>query len=222
MRSDKCYSLVVVSWISACFFRYHKLGTGFNPNTLDKQKERQKGLPKQVFEADEMPDNSSYQDDQVPKEIFNFINIKTCPCQLELLQHYFVTLSHPVGRHEAKIDVYRWHPAWQLGLQHIRLEELPPGRPSPSPARPCSQWGDWQTEWRAAQGQPSPRIVCFAPCPRRGELFSSICLFRFLFFYSCVLFSVNVQEEPIERHCVPEVPKEHFGQRLLVKCLSLK
>lgn len=31
-----------------------------------------------------------------------------------------------------------------------------------------------------------------------------------------------VQEEPIERHCVPEVPKEHFGQRLLVKCLSLK
>ncbi|XP_023260621.1 dedicator of cytokinesis protein 7-like, partial [Seriola lalandi dorsalis] len=29
-------------------------------------------------------------------------------------------------------------------------------------------------------------------------------------------------EEPIERHCVPEVPKEHFGQRLLVKCLSLK
>lgn len=51
--------------MTACFFRYHKLGTGFNPNTLDKQKERQKGLPKQVFEADEMPDNSSYQDDQV-------------------------------------------------------------------------------------------------------------------------------------------------------------
>uniref|UniRef100_A0A8C4IME4 Dedicator of cytokinesis 7 n=1 Tax=Dicentrarchus labrax TaxID=13489 RepID=A0A8C4IME4_DICLA len=31
-----------------------------------------------------------------------------------------------------------------------------------------------------------------------------------------------LDEEPIERHCVPEVPKEHFGQRLLVKCLSLK
>lgn len=51
--------------MTSCIFRYHKLGTGFNPNTLDKQKERQKGLPKQVFEADEMPDNSSYQDDQV-------------------------------------------------------------------------------------------------------------------------------------------------------------
>uniref|UniRef100_A0A8C7F1M0 Dedicator of cytokinesis 7 n=1 Tax=Oncorhynchus kisutch TaxID=8019 RepID=A0A8C7F1M0_ONCKI len=31
-----------------------------------------------------------------------------------------------------------------------------------------------------------------------------------------------LEEEPIERHCVPDVPKEHFGQRLLVKCLSLK
>lgn len=45
--------------------RYHKLGTGFNPNTLDKQKERQKGLPKQIFESDEAPDGNSYQDEQV-------------------------------------------------------------------------------------------------------------------------------------------------------------
>uniref|UniRef100_A0A8C3NL53 Uncharacterized protein n=1 Tax=Geospiza parvula TaxID=87175 RepID=A0A8C3NL53_GEOPR len=44
--------------------KYHKLGTGFNPNTLDKQKERQKGLPKQVFESDEAPDGNSYQDEQ--------------------------------------------------------------------------------------------------------------------------------------------------------------
>lgn len=51
--------------MNALSARYHKLGTGFNPNALDKQKERQKGLPKQVFEADEMPDSSSYQDDQV-------------------------------------------------------------------------------------------------------------------------------------------------------------
>lgn len=45
--------------------RYHKLGTGFNPNTLDKQKERQKGLPKQIFESDEAPDGNNYQDEQV-------------------------------------------------------------------------------------------------------------------------------------------------------------
>lgn len=51
--------------------RYHKLGTGFNPNTLDKQKERQKGLPKQVFESDEAPDGNNYQDEQV---ILLFLN----------------------------------------------------------------------------------------------------------------------------------------------------
>ncbi|ETE67066.1 Dedicator of cytokinesis protein 7, partial [Ophiophagus hannah] len=61
--------------------KYHKLGTGFNPNTLDKQKERQKGLPKQIFESDEAPDGNSYQDEQeepierlgipeIPKEHF--------------------------------------------------------------------------------------------------------------------------------------------------------
>uniref|UniRef100_A0A6I8P388 Dedicator of cytokinesis 7 n=1 Tax=Ornithorhynchus anatinus TaxID=9258 RepID=A0A6I8P388_ORNAN len=44
--------------------KYHKLGTGFNPNTLDKQKERQRGLPKQIFESDEIPDGG-YQDEQV-------------------------------------------------------------------------------------------------------------------------------------------------------------
>lgn len=53
--------MLVINW----WHRYHKLGTGFNPNTLDKQKERQRGLPKQVFESDELPDPSSYQDDQV-------------------------------------------------------------------------------------------------------------------------------------------------------------
>lgn len=55
--------------------RYHKLGTAFNPNTLDKQKERQRGLPKQVFESDELPDHSSYQDDQV-----NLVFLLVCVC----------------------------------------------------------------------------------------------------------------------------------------------
>lgn len=55
---------MTATWCPVCC-RYHKLGTGFNPNTLDKQKERQKGLPKQLFEADEVADSSSYQDDQV-------------------------------------------------------------------------------------------------------------------------------------------------------------
>lgn len=60
--------------------RYHKLGTGFNPNTLDKQKERQKGLPKQIFESDEAPDGNSYQDEQV-------MCLKTLPCE-----SYFIAM----------------------------------------------------------------------------------------------------------------------------------
>lgn len=65
MQPPTFQSLDDPSWLIVCSHRYHKLGTGFNPNTLDKQKERQKGLPKQVFEADEMPESSAYQDDQV-------------------------------------------------------------------------------------------------------------------------------------------------------------
>lgn len=64
-------SLIVDLYVTFFFNRYHKLGTGFNPNTLDKQKERQKGLPKQVFESDEAPDGNNYQDDQV---ILLFLN----------------------------------------------------------------------------------------------------------------------------------------------------
>jgi hypothetical protein len=36
--------------------------------------------------------------------------------------------------------------------------------------------------------------------------------------YVCVVW----QDEAVERCSVPEVPKEHCGQRIMVKCLSLK
>ncbi|KAK1897644.1 Dedicator of cytokinesis protein 7 [Dissostichus eleginoides] len=114
--------------------KYHKLGTGFNPNTLDKQKERQKGLPKQVFEADEMPDNSSYQDEQD-----------------------------------------------DLKRRSMSIDDTP-------------QIDRHNEDHRKAH--------------RHREVFA--------------LHPALDEEEPIERHCVPEVPKEHLGQRLLVKCLSLK
>ncbi|GCB65096.1 hypothetical protein scyTo_0013416, partial [Scyliorhinus torazame] len=44
--------------------KYQKLSTAFNPNTLEKQRERQRGLPKQVFESDEIVDDRGSQDDQ--------------------------------------------------------------------------------------------------------------------------------------------------------------
>uniref|UniRef100_A0A8C2TRY5 Dedicator of cytokinesis 7 n=1 Tax=Coturnix japonica TaxID=93934 RepID=A0A8C2TRY5_COTJA len=125
--------------------KYHKLGTGFNPNTLDKQKERQKGLPKQVFESDEAPDGNSYHDEQVT--IFDLKNSLPDALLPNLLDR---TPNEEIDHHN------------EDQRKSNRHKELFALHPAPD------------------------------------------------------------EEEPIERLSIPEVPKEHFGQRLLVKCLSLK
>uniref|UniRef100_A0A8D0A841 Dedicator of cytokinesis 7 n=1 Tax=Sander lucioperca TaxID=283035 RepID=A0A8D0A841_SANLU len=144
--------------------KYHKLGTGFNPNTLDKQKERQKGLPKQVFEADEMPDSSSYQDDQD-----------------DLKRRSMSIDDTPRGSWACSI----------FDLKNSLPDALLPHLLDRAPNEEIDRHNE---EHRKAN--------------RHRELFA--------------LHPALDEEEPIERHCVPEVPKEHFGQRLLVKCLSLK
>uniref|UniRef100_A0A665UKF5 Dedicator of cytokinesis 7 n=1 Tax=Echeneis naucrates TaxID=173247 RepID=A0A665UKF5_ECHNA len=140
--------------------KYHKLGTGFNPNTLDKQKERQKGLPKQVFEADEMPDSSSYQDDQRRSMSID---------------------DTPRGSWACSI----------FDLKNSLPDALLPHLLDRAPNEEIDRHNEDQRK-----------------ANRHRELFA--------------LHPALDEEEPIERHCVPEVPKEHFGQRLLVKCLSLK
>uniref|UniRef100_A0A8C5NE53 Dedicator of cytokinesis protein 7 n=1 Tax=Gouania willdenowi TaxID=441366 RepID=A0A8C5NE53_GOUWI len=144
--------------------KYHKLGTGFNPNTLDKQKERQKGLPKQVFEADEMPDNSSYQDDQD-----------------DLKRRSMSIDDTPRGSWACSI----------FDLKNSLPDVLLPHLLDHAPNEEIDRHNEDQRK-----------------ANRHRELFA--------------LHPALDEEEPIERHCVPEVPKEHFGQRLLVKCLSLK
>uniref|UniRef100_A0A665UHJ6 Dedicator of cytokinesis 7 n=1 Tax=Echeneis naucrates TaxID=173247 RepID=A0A665UHJ6_ECHNA len=143
---------------------YHKLGTGFNPNTLDKQKERQKGLPKQVFEADEMPDSSSYQDDQD-----------------DLKRRSMSIDDTPRGSWACSI----------FDLKNSLPDALLPHLLDRAPNEEIDRHNEDQRK-----------------ANRHRELFA--------------LHPALDEEEPIERHCVPEVPKEHFGQRLLVKCLSLK
>uniref|UniRef100_A0A670ZWL9 Dedicator of cytokinesis protein 7 n=1 Tax=Pseudonaja textilis TaxID=8673 RepID=A0A670ZWL9_PSETE len=130
--------------------KYHKLGTGFNPNTLDKQKERQKGLPKQIFESDEAPDGNSYQDEQV---IF-----------------------------------------WACSIFDLK-NSLPDALLSNLLDRTPNEEIDHQNDEQRKSN-------------RHKELFA--------------LHPAPDEEEPIERLSIPEIPKEHFGQRLLVKCLSLK
>uniref|UniRef100_A0A8C2TPR9 Dedicator of cytokinesis 7 n=1 Tax=Coturnix japonica TaxID=93934 RepID=A0A8C2TPR9_COTJA len=129
--------------------KYHKLGTGFNPNTLDKQKERQKGLPKQVFESDEAPDGNSYHDEQV-----------TWACSI-------------------------------FDLKNSLPDALLPNLLDRTPNEEIDHHNEDQRKSN-----------------RHKELFA--------------LHPAPDEEEPIERLSIPEVPKEHFGQRLLVKCLSLK
>uniref|UniRef100_A0AAR2KFJ5 Dedicator of cytokinesis 7 n=1 Tax=Pygocentrus nattereri TaxID=42514 RepID=A0AAR2KFJ5_PYGNA len=144
--------------------KYHKLGTGFNPNTLDKQKERQRGLPKQVFESDELPDPSSYQDDQD-----------------DLKRRSMSIDDTPRG-------------SWACSIFDLKNSQPDALLPHLLDRVPNEEIDRHNEDQRKAN--------------RHRELFA--------------LHPALDEEEPIERHCVPDVPKEHFGQRLLVKCLSLK
>ncbi|NP_001277565.1 dedicator of cytokinesis protein 7 isoform 1 [Mus musculus] len=144
--------------------KYHKLGTGFNPNTLDKQKERQKGLPRQVFESDEAPDGSSYQDEQD-----------------DLKRRSMSIDDTPRGSWACSI----------FDLKNSLPDALLPNLLDRTPNEEIDHQNDDQRKSN-----------------RHKELFA--------------LHPSPDEEEPIERLSVPDVPKEHFGQRLLVKCLSLK
>ncbi|KAF4021728.1 hypothetical protein G4228_013840, partial [Cervus hanglu yarkandensis] len=144
--------------------RYHKLGTGFNPNTLDKQKERQKGLPKQVFESDEAPDGNNYQDEQD-----------------DLKRRSMSIDDTPRGSWACSI----------FDLKNSLPDALLPNLLDRTPNEEIDRQNDDQRKSN-----------------RHKELFA--------------LHPSPDEEEPIERLSVPDVPKEHFGQRLLVKCLSLK
>ncbi|KAH0618545.1 hypothetical protein JD844_017864, partial [Phrynosoma platyrhinos] len=145
--------------------RYHKLGTGFNPNTLDKQKERQKGLPKQIFESDEAPDGNSYQDEQVD----------------DLKRRSMSIDDTPRGSWACSI----------FDLKNSLPDALLPNLLDRTPNEEIDHQNDEQRKSN-----------------RHKELFA--------------LHPAPDEDEPIERLGIPEVPKEHFGQRLLVKCLSLK
>uniref|UniRef100_A0A8C5ULY0 Dedicator of cytokinesis 7 n=1 Tax=Malurus cyaneus samueli TaxID=2593467 RepID=A0A8C5ULY0_9PASS len=144
--------------------KYHKLGTGFNPNTLDKQKERQKGLPKQIFESDEAPDGNSYQDEQD-----------------DLKRRSMSIDDTPRGSWACSI----------FDLKNSLPDALLPNLLDRTPNEEIDHHNEDQRK-----------------SSRHKELFA--------------LHPAPDEEEPIERLSVPEVPKEHFGQRLLVKCLSLK
>uniref|UniRef100_A0A2K6LRX7 Dedicator of cytokinesis 7 n=1 Tax=Rhinopithecus bieti TaxID=61621 RepID=A0A2K6LRX7_RHIBE len=142
--------------------KYHKLGTGFNPNTLDKQKERQR-FAKTSFESDEAPDGNNYQDDQD-----------------DLKRRSMSIDDTPRGSWACSI----------FDLKNSLPDALLPNLLDRTPNEEIDRQNDDQRKSN-----------------RHKELFA--------------LHPSPDEEEPIERLSVPDVPKEHFGQRLLVKCLSL-
>ncbi|XP_041097982.1 dedicator of cytokinesis protein 7-like isoform X6 [Polyodon spathula] len=144
--------------------RYQHFSTVHSPNTSEKQRERQRGLCKQIFELDEAVDDRVSQDDQ------------------EDLKRRSVSLDEtPRGSWASSIFDLKNSAADGLLpclLNHTASEEI-----------------DRRNKEQRKES-------------RHSELLT--------------LFQAPDEDETVERCTVPEVPKEHFGQRILVKCLSLK
>ncbi|XP_078387616.1 dedicator of cytokinesis protein 7 isoform X1 [Cetorhinus maximus] len=144
--------------------KYQKLSTAFNPNTLEKQRERQRGLPKQTFESDEVVDDRGSQDDQ------------------DELKRRSVSLDDtPRGSWASSIFDLKNSTADLLLpslLERTAIDEVD------------RRNGEQRKENRHRE------VLALFPPPD--------------------------EDEAVERCTIPEVPKEHFGQRILVKCLSLK
>uniref|UniRef100_S4RVQ6 Dedicator of cytokinesis 7 n=1 Tax=Petromyzon marinus TaxID=7757 RepID=S4RVQ6_PETMA len=149
--------------------KYHKHGTGFNPNHVERQKERQKGLPRQVFESDESQSDRSSMPDE-PQE-----DTRRCSVSANSLE------DTPRG-------------SWASSIFDLKNSQPDSRLPGLLERTPLDQLDRGNGELRKAS--------------RQRELF--------------VLYPAADEDEIMERRTVPEVPKEHFGQRLLVKCLSLK
>uniref|UniRef100_A0A4W3H0W9 Dedicator of cytokinesis 6 n=1 Tax=Callorhinchus milii TaxID=7868 RepID=A0A4W3H0W9_CALMI len=144
--------------------KYQQLSTVFNPNTTERQRERQKGLCKQIFESDEVADDRGNQDEQD-----------------------------------------------ELKRRSMSLDDTPRG-----------SWASSIFDLKNSMGDvllPSllERTAIEEVDRRNGEQRRENRHREVL-----ALFPSPDEDEAVERYTIPEVPKEHFGQRILVKCLSLK
>ncbi|XP_064416958.1 dedicator of cytokinesis protein 7 isoform X2 [Latimeria chalumnae] len=144
--------------------KYQRLSTVYSPNTTEKQRDRQRGLPKQIFELDEAVGDRSSQED--PDE----------------LKRRSVSLDDtPRGSWASSI----------FDLKNSASDSLLPSLLE----RTALEVIDKRNEEQRKENR-HKEILALFPAPD--------------------------EDEAIERCTVPEVPKEHFGQRILVKCLSLK
>uniref|UniRef100_A0A8C3HAH7 Dedicator of cytokinesis 6 n=1 Tax=Chrysemys picta bellii TaxID=8478 RepID=A0A8C3HAH7_CHRPI len=134
--------------------KYQRLSTMYSPNTAERHRQRQRVLPRQVFELDEAEElkRRSPSLDDTPRgswasSVFDLKNSVADPLLPALLEH---TAMEELDR----------------GNEELRKENR------------------------------HPELLALFPAPD--------------------------EDEAVERCSLPEVPREHFGQRILVKCLSLK
>uniref|UniRef100_A0A8C4WSG1 Dedicator of cytokinesis 6 n=1 Tax=Gopherus evgoodei TaxID=1825980 RepID=A0A8C4WSG1_9SAUR len=138
--------------------RYQQLSTMYSPNTAERQRQRRKGLPRQVFELDEVAEE--------PEEL------KRRSASLD---------DTPRGSWASSVFDLKNSVADPLLpglLEHTAMEEL-----------------DRSNEELRKENR-HPELLALFPAPD--------------------------EDEAVERCSMPEIPREHFGQRILVKCLSLK
>ncbi|XP_060619527.2 dedicator of cytokinesis protein 6 isoform X1 [Anolis sagrei] len=144
--------------------KYQRLSTMYNAITPEKQRERQKGLPRQVFELDEVAEERNSQGDAD--------DLKRCSASLD---------DTPRGSWASSIFDLK-NSAADFLLRSLLV-------------RTAIEETDRTNEELRKKNRHS-EILALYPSPD--------------------------EDEAVERSSIPEVPKEHFGQRILVKCLSLK
>ncbi|XP_006875192.1 PREDICTED: dedicator of cytokinesis protein 6 [Chrysochloris asiatica] len=144
--------------------RYQHLSAAYNPITSETQRERQKGLTRQVFEQDVFGDEKTNpQDSEDPRR---------CSSSPD---------DTPRGSGASGI----------FDLRNLAADSLLPSLLE----RTAPEDVDRRNEVLRRQHRASALLILY-PAPD--------------------------EDEAVERCSRPEPPREHFGQRILVKCLSLK
>ncbi|XP_043940533.1 dedicator of cytokinesis protein 6 isoform X3 [Protopterus annectens] len=144
--------------------KYHQYSTMFSSNMAEKQRERQKGLNKQVFEMDEVVHDRNSQDEQD-----------------EMKRRSLSLDDTPRG-------------SWASSIIDLKNSVADSLLPSLLDRTVVDEMDRKNKEQRKENRHKD--IMALFPAPD--------------------------EDEANERCTIPEVPKEHFGQRILVKCLSLK
>ncbi|GAB5567744.1 dedicator of cytokinesis protein 6 isoform X5 [Prionailurus iriomotensis] len=149
-------------WIIA-HRRYQHLSAAFSPITTETQRERQKGLTRQVFEQDTSGDERSGPEDSDDP------------------RHSSGSLDD-APRSSGASGIF--------DLRNLAADSLLPSLLERTAPEDVDQWNE------ALRRQHRPRaLLALYPAPD--------------------------EDEAVERCSRPEPPREHFGQRILVKCLSL-